>query len=429
MTASSSDFSTRDSRWLATARAAAHLHPDVRLTAMVTALVVVLPAIFVTLQLSPYSSLNIAPELTHPFNDWPLGGLLNSIFSSLARWDAVHYLTIANDGYVASSVQTPDEARAAFYPVYPLLARLVGLGGLAPATVLVGAYMVSWIAFVGALEVLHRLAHLELGEDAARRAVLLMALFPTAFFYLAPYTESLFLLFSVSAFYAARRDRWALAGVCAAGAGGTRFIGLILVVPLALMFVDRYRDRASAGLRQWRRAVNPRILWLALIPVPLGLYSGWLYQARGDALAWLHAQQEGGPDRTFIPFRGVVEAWNQVWPWFEAVATSTATLPSMGRTVVEFWFLLFVLVALVGVLRRLPLHYGVYVFLSIAVPLSGPPNQLPLMGFPRYAGVLFPLALWGALVLRGRRFYVALATSAALLVMFTVQFATWGWVA
>ena len=53
------------------------------------------------------------PALTHPF-----GGLGDLLFSPLARWDSVWYLSIANLGYGAD-----DSPRTAFFPLFPLLSR------------------------------------------------------------------------------------------------------------------------------------------------------------------------------------------------------------------------------------------------------------------------------------------------------------------
>ena len=53
-----------------------------------------------------------------------------------------------------------------------------------------------------------------------RPALLLLAVFPGALYFGAPYSESLFLLCSVGAFLAARKDRWALAGLAGGGRGG-----------------------------------------------------------------------------------------------------------------------------------------------------------------------------------------------------------------
>src|SRR3954466_1020850 len=159
------------------------------------------------------------PGLTHP-----LGGVL----SPLARWDSTWYLGIAHSGY--------DGAGTAFFPLYPMLVR--GLAVVdSPAALLVAGYVVSLAAFFGALVLMQRLVSLELGsERVARLSVLLLAVFPGALWFGAPYSESLFLLLSVAAFYFARTERWALAGVAAALASGTRSAGIVLVVPLLILW-------------------------------------------------------------------------------------------------------------------------------------------------------------------------------------------------
>src|SRR3954468_13654941 len=84
------------------------------------------------------------PRLTHAVAD--------PLLAPLARWDAVWYLRVAETGYGES------EARAAFFPLYPLLVRglAVPFGGLAGG-VLVAAYAVGLATFLAALTLLHRL--------------------------------------------------------------------------------------------------------------------------------------------------------------------------------------------------------------------------------------------------------------------------------
>src|SRR5215210_317854 len=166
-----------------------------------------------------------APALTHAIAD--------PVLAPLARWDSVWYLTIADSGYGDSS------ARVAFFPLYPLLIRAVGtvLGG-SHAALLIASFVVSLAAFLAALALLHRLTELELGRRLARPTLLLLAVFPAAVYFGAPYSESLFLLLAVGAFYSARSGHWAWAGTCAALASGTRSAGLLLLIPLAMLWWD-----------------------------------------------------------------------------------------------------------------------------------------------------------------------------------------------
>ena len=96
-----------------------------------------------------------------------------------------------------------------------------------------------------------------------------------------------------------------------------------------------------------------------------------------------------------------------------------------------FAFLLAAVPATIGVLRRLPLAYGVYVLVALALPLSDPVSSQPLMSLPRFLVVLFPLGIWLAMWLsehpRAQR--PALVASGALMALFVAQFATWHWVA
>ena len=105
------------------------------------------------------------------------------------RQDAVWYLRLADEGW------SGEDASAAFFPLYPLTVRAVAWI-LPGSDELIAALLVSNVAFLGALLALFALTADAFGERVARRAIVVAALFPTAFFFLAPYTESLFLFLS-----------------------------------------------------------------------------------------------------------------------------------------------------------------------------------------------------------------------------------------
>jgi hypothetical protein len=359
------------------------------------------------------------PALTHPF-----GGAGDFLLSPLARWDAVWYLDIAHSGYAGSST--------AFFPLYPLLVRGLAPGG-SHGALLVASYVVSLAALFGALYLMHRLVALELGEQVARAAVLMLALFPGALWLGAPYSESLFLLLSVGAFYAARTGHWAWAGAAAALASATRSAGVVLIVPLVLLW---WAQRAPG-----RRPHRLRDLgWIALAPAGIGAYSLYLALAYGDGFAYLHLQEVwfrsfAGPLGA-VP-DGAVAAWDGLRQIFSGSHTHVYFTAAGGDPIAVGWhnlelfgFLVLAAVAVVGVLRRLPLAYGAYAVAALALPLSFPVGPQPLMSLPRFLGVLFPLFMWLALVCRTpRRRAFVLAALALGLGVFTARYATWHWVA
>src|SRR3954467_3849496 len=142
-----------------------------------TRMAVLLVAVFAALSFGPaaggLAAENAAkfdtPQLTH--------ALADPLLSPLARWDAVWYLRVADGGYGES------EARAAFFPLYPLLVRSLATPfGASPAALLLAAYAISLGAFLAALVLLWRLVALELGERMAQPALLLLAVFPAALY-------------------------------------------------------------------------------------------------------------------------------------------------------------------------------------------------------------------------------------------------------
>jgi hypothetical protein len=247
---------------------------------------------------------------------------------------------------------------------------------------------------------------------------------------------------------AARHGSWATAGAIGALAATSRNSGIMLIVPVVLLFLYGPRaDRSPPHLERsgWRRAVprypiTPEILWALLIPAGLGAYIGWLALSTGDGLAPFHAQQVWF--RSFAgPFGGVwtgaVAAWDGLRqivhgpppPIYFDQAGGNALMVA-GQNLMLFAFLVLGAVALVGAFMTLPVAYGAYCLASLAMPLSYPVTPQPLASLPRYEVVLFPLFMWGSsLIVRRRITSEALASLAVLLGLFTAEFATWRFVA
>jgi hypothetical protein len=336
----------------------------------------------------------------------PFGPAGNALAAPLARWDSVWYLAIANDGYPAD-----DPRRAAFFPLYPLLVRAAK--AVVGSPIVAGA-LVSLACFAVALVLLHRLTEIELGAPAARATVWAIALFPGAVFFSAVYSEALYLALSVGSIYAARTGRWAWAGAAGALGAATRSAGVLLLVPLAVLWLAR-------GERRPRDAA-----WIALVPVGLAGFCAALALGGGDALAPFHAQDIWF--RHFAgPFVGVWDGTTAAWRGLHHLDDNASR-----ADVVLFCFLVLAAPAVVGTLRRLPPAYGAYVVAALALPLSYPVGPQPLMSLPRFLAVLFPLFMWlGAWLWEGGRTrrVAVLGPSAAGLAAVSAVFATWHWFA
>jgi hypothetical protein len=391
-----------------------------------------------------------------------LGAVGNVLAAPVARWDSNWYLLIAHYGY-HPALGAYTASRSAFFPLYPLGIGLIAGLGVPP---IAAGVLLSVCALAGALYGLHRLTTLELGPvagpGAARMAVYALAFAPMAFFLSAVYSESLYLVLSIGLFWSAREGKWAYVGLLGALASATRSAGVVLLVPALILYLygprrDRLPDRDAGSLRTLggaagsiRRALaraTPRYrlradaLWLALVPAGIVLYAAYLGASGGDAWAPLSAQGEWS--------RHFAGPYVAVWDGLKAAFDGARQLISMQRghlyfpvggedpfvaashNLILFAFLAAAVAAVVGVWRKLPLAYGVYLLAALALPLSYPVSTQPLMSLPRFLLVLFPLFIWLGdwLARHPRARWPMLCGSAALMVVFGAQFATWHWVA
>ena len=324
----------------------------------------------------------------------------HNAFDGTDRWDAVWFERIAEGGY------DPNDESAAFLPGYPLSIRAVMM--TTPFEPLAAATLVSNGAFIAALIVLYALTTREYDTARARRTLVLLACFPASFFFLAPYSESLFLLAALLAFWWARSDRWVSAGMAGFVAALTRSVGVLLVPALAVEAWQR------GGERRWRHVALACLPLLAL--VCLGLY--WAIRS-GDAMRPLHAQ----------------DAWMRTFMLFPVTIGRAAVLgvEGIGDPRGIYWtadlLLTTLLVApLIARWRSIPSSYLVYAASSVLVVLSYPLPARPLLSDPRLLLVVFP-AFWAmAGIFTGRLFVVAAVSFAIGFVAVSSAFMNWGFV-
>jgi len=330
----------------------------------------------------------------------------NALLAVWGRWDAEHYLGIARNGYSGTE--------PAFFPLYPLLIRIAG--GFTGSELIAGL-IVSNAASFFALLYLYKLVEHEYNRHVAQRAAFFVSIFPTAIFFSAVYSESLFLFLTVASFYYVRERRWLIAGVFGFFAALTRSEGVLLAVPLFVEWVVAAKEGGREFFRYWIDDVVKPLIGMALVPLGLALYMGYLWVLNGDPLRFSHVQTHWG--RHFAP--PWVSVSNTIGKIVHAHAPQTVANESL-----ELAFTALMLVVLVVGFRRLRLSYVLYMALSIVIPMC----TSSLMSMPRFALVLFPMfalfALWGA---RPTFQNAYVAFSLPLLGLFTVLFADWYWVA
>jgi hypothetical protein len=325
------------------------------------------------------------------FGPQPHSSLLLELWE---RYDTDWYLKIAQAGYDAH------DGSMAYLPLFPLLIRL--LGGMVGDDLL-AALLISNLALLLGLYFLYSLTSELMGPATARRTLIYFVIFPTSFFFYAAYTESVFFLWVVFAFHAARRQRWVLAGILGMLATLTRIQGVLVIAPLLFIWYRlEWKKRGSA----WH--VLPLLL-MPLAFLAFQLYTGGNFTASLQT-HWLA--------RASLPWENFILA---IRAFFEATGSSV----TLFNLVVGLGFLCMC----IPMWKRLPKEFFFYTALVLLVPLFRTNEDEALVSYGRYALAAFPvfmlLGCWGKKPWVNR---LVVYLGLPLALYFCARFLMWSWV-
>jgi hypothetical protein len=293
------------------------------------------------------------------------------ILDVLTSWDGLWYMRIIRNGY-PRTVQPDvtydvDDARAAFFPTYPGLVRVVDR--VLPGGDVFAALVVNLVLGALAVVVVGVLAKRLFNVDVAEKSMVLMALFPGSFVLSFAYSEALLICLAGAALIALHQRQWWLAGVLSSIATATRPNGVALIAACAVASVLAIRDR-----REWRSLVAP-------ILAPLGFIGFQLW------LGW-HANEQG------VWLRVQTEAWGEgtSWGWTAVRRTARAigsplSSPTNMITAVSVATTILLIVLLWK--RRLPWPTMAYCAVVIALMLL----PATVTARPRFLYTAFPLLI------------------------------------
>lgn len=320
------------------------------------------------------------PELT---------GLTGEIAGPWLRADALWYLKVATQGYAK------DDGTLAFFPAFPALTWVVNqaIGNEAIAG-LVAANLAGWAGLI----LLFAFVQLLVDSKAAKATVLGVALFPTAFFFVAPYGEPMLLAAGSAGLLFALKGK---NGACfAAGviAALSRPFGAAIALPMAAIVSQ------GKGWRRWIGPMGPL--------VGLGAWALYAWRLTGDPMALIDIQ--GNWQRELTPFWGTLTAGVRTWRDWSGTEYGSYYLFDLAATLFGLSLIpLVVLAVRARAPKRTIIGYGLaaYGIAALAVPLSLPFLPRPMMSNPRFVLALFPIFL-GLVVLHGKARIVLAGASA-----------------
>ena len=307
-------------------------------------------------------------------------GSTDGFFDALDFWtctDSGHYLDIARDWYLSEG-SVDRLVQLVFLPGYPVIVRLFSA---ITGDTLVAGLIVSALCFAGANVMLYKLVRLDADHDTAFRAVKFLSLSPAVFFFVAPMSESLFLLCTLSCIYLVRRGKMLPGCLLGTYAAFTRSLGVILLVPIFFELVQR-----RARFRDY--------LTVLLIPLGFAAYCLINYLVAVDAFKFMDYQHEH---------------WNQQLGWFfntaayqteNAVYSFSQNKPNFfGLWLPNILAQLISLALMLFAVKKLRSSYTAY-FLAYFIVAMG---ATWLLSAPRYITALFTVPVALAAVTQNRR--------------------------
>jgi hypothetical protein len=311
------------------------------------------------------------------------------------RWDVGIFLRIAEGGYGGEA----DPHSTAFMWGFPLAVRLMAtlLGDF-----LVAGLVVNFLASIVALHYIYRLAEETVGTGKGSKAAIYLALFPTAVFLVAPYSEALFLAGAIGAFYHAKQGQLFWTSAAAALAMSARLAGVFLLLGIAAELLVR-------GTSYLRTTI---VITVGSLPI-VG-YMAFLKMTRGDPFYFL-VDQELGWGRMFV---GPIDSLRAT---IEGAVTSTGAQYITWSA--ELLGALIAIIAVALAVRRREWGYATYMASFTAALLT----STWYLSIPRMLLTYFPIQLGLAGRLNGLGHSLWLAASTALSVVGVAVFTRGGW--
>ena len=325
------------------------------------------------------------------------------------RWDTIHYLEIADFGYDFDLVNT------VWPPLFPFVIKVLEFF-IQPS--ILSAIIGSNIFFIVGIFLTILLVKELYDEETAKNTIFYLLTFPTSFFLIAPYSESLFLTLSVAVFLLIRKKKWLWAGLISAFAALSRVQGIILVVPIMVELIREYYKNRNL------RNLLTNSLSCIYAPFAYGIYS--LYVHFGLNANW--------------PWETLSSYWAQrfAWPWegfyytFLSILGNTKLIdysPTIVK-ILNILLSLFSIYLLFKVRKGIPISLSIYSWVMLFIIIGKVDYNDSLVSTIRYILTLFPIFI--ALALEIKNKYIKISYSVVGVMLHTillVYFFWWFWVA
>lgn len=276
------------------------------------------------------------------------------------RWDSQHYIDLAQKGY-EKCVEDGKHLFLVFFPLCPWFLRIIHfvvkdwqIAFLVMSTL---AYCVGAVFFYLAVSQ-------EYGKKVAEKALVLVSVWPFAFFFGGMMTESLFFATLSIGLYFIKKHNWIAVGITGIFCSLCRVQGVLLLGVAGVEFLETYSPILmwkEKKLGQFFKEVFTKGIFLLLIPVGNIIYFYLNYKVEGNPFKF----QEYQKNHWYHEVTTFNKGFGDVWRYF--TDANTTNCMKMSVWLPEVLIVVLVIIILFYALKTQPLKHTAYLWVYTMV--------------------------------------------------------------
>ncbi len=300
------------------------------------------------------------------------------------RWDSTGYVNLAKEGYYYT--ENGNNICLVFFPLYPIAMRLMFF---ITNSYYISGLAVSWLAYIGSVIYIYKLTAIDFKADTAFKTVVLISVFPFAFFFGSIHTESIS-LFTISAcLYYIRRHNWAMVMIFGILASLSRLVGSLVIIPAVMEYIRVYKPFHALAQKQFGlfwRDIFTKFIFIPFIGTGALTYLWINYDISGDPFKFLAYQQTVW----------MHHAQSFIQTFYDLFAKAFGYLNSVNGCIwlPELIIVILTVALMIRLWRKIPAMYSAFLAGYIAVSYA---NSW-LLSAGRYMSIALPLfimlAVW-----------------------------------
>lgn len=277
------------------------------------------------------------------------------------RLDGIWYMKIAVNGFINNS--------QAFAPVYPLL--IVFISRLFNINYLLSGLLISNISLLLSIIIIFQEVSELFGDKSAKQTIIFLLSFPTAFYFISLYSESLFLLFLLLLWKSINYQNWIKTSLFGALVILTRFQGILIILPILYFYFLSHKKGRLLDLFSI-------ILMILVFP----LWSIYLHYFRELDFPWI-ALNKGWESKFTIPYLVLFNDIN--------ILIKNKNIIYYYSYFLDMIVLCIITVLLIFVIKKLQQKYILFIFPLIILPLIKTDKNYTSVSLSRYMLPIFPI--------------------------------------